>query len=211
MGWKTSAILIDRPLGMRPEELVQRLVEGPASVVRTVSIEEAFYPSATFVSEHGGSTIILDPKWPGAIVELGTSAILTKLLETFADANIVALQLHSVTNYAGFRVFRSGKSVRAFMVAADDGVIVDEGEHVDAELRVLSKHTRRALPDGQPCFVDNSNAEWKLDQLGEEIVFELFRDFFGERPDEGDLFIELPVTEVAHAQPKKGFWQKLFG
>ncbi len=208
MGYKTSAILIDRALGSSPEAFVRRLVGTPCSAVRTVTLDEVFYPKATYVGERGTSTIILDPKWPEPILEGGSSPILSRLFEMFPDANIAAVQLHSVTNYAAFRLFRSGTSVRAFMVASDDGVMLDQGEQLEAEARVFAGFKRVASEDPAPRYVDDAGAEWTLDQLGEELVFEIFDDFLGLRPDAQDDLFDMSVTEIAH---EKSLWRRLFG
>ena len=209
MGWKTNAIPVDCRLGLPPEQLVQRLVGTECAVVRTVTLEEAFHPAATYVGEHGDSTILLDPNWPAPIVYGEASAILTALLALAPEAKIAAVQLHSVVNYSSFRVSHAGASVRAFACSTDDDVMIDEGQPLPAENRVVSKLTRVDTDDGVVEYTDDEGNEFPLDALGEEFVLEIFRDLLGVRPDEDEGLMQIPVTEVRHGS--KGFWRRLFG
>jgi hypothetical protein len=218
MGWKTDAILINRPLGGSPDAFLQRVLGKPCTALRTVSLDVAFYPSATFVGESNGSSIILDPNWPGQIVHREEKSILAQLIATFPDADIAAVGLQSVVNYSGFRFIRAGQSIRAFAVASDDGVAIDEGDELPFEVRALSKYKRVPSKAPQRLYVDDQGEQWQIDQLGEELVFELFRDFFGGRPDFDDDLMEIEVTEISHAaaaepapEKKQSFWRKLLG
>lgn len=218
MGWKTDAILINRPLGGPPDAFLQRVLGRPCTAVRTVSLDVAFYPSATFVGEWKGSSIILDPNWPGQILDRREDPILAQLIATFPDADIAAVGLQSVVNYSAFRFFRAGRSIRAFAAASDDGVAIDEGDALPFEVRALSKYKQLPSKGPQRLYVDDQGEQWQIDQLGEELVFELFRDFFGGRPDFDDDLMEMEVTEITHAsaaapvpEKKHGFWRKLLG
>ena len=120
------------------------------------------------------------------------------------------LLLHSVVNLYGFGIAADGKWLRQRSGASDDGIIVDNGPILSAELRELQrvfphsneKQVQLFWSSGTETLMSGAD-EYTHDAVGENVVFAVMKNMVGFRLDEAssqaELFEAQPVYEVKKA------------
>ena len=105
-------------------------------------------------------------------------------MRTFPHAEIGVFVLQSTVNFWGYAVLADGQKIRVRAGSSDDGLIIEAGEPLAQEMKLLSVSTIEA--DGRRTYGEYEDEPIEEDQMGEEFVFEMAARFFGERLDQAD-------------------------
>jgi hypothetical protein len=118
-----------------------------------------------------------------------------KILDRYAQGEVVALTLHSVVNLWGFSVFKDGNLIRS--ASGGDGEFLgSSGDPLPEEDAILKTYPIETL--------DPEHGG------GEELVFEVARRVFGKRFDEEDLEDVLRCSHYRMAPKARSTWSKLW-
>ena len=194
MGWKASCILSNERapgyLGMMPPhdpQRARRLIEdlglGPCRSRGMTTFDEGIYPDCLVVGAYDGAAVVGDPQIINAGFSPDGDPLLGRALALFPKAAILRVGLHSVVNLWTYAYFEGGRLLRAYGGAADEGVLVDEGEWLPEE---RPHFERSVVRDGQRFFYADINGQMeKFDDsaYGVTLAFEMIGKFFGCRPD----------------------------
>ena len=210
MGWKTACILINERergyLGTLPthdqrtaRELIARLGLGSYQSLGLTDFDYGMYPAEgrLVIGAYPGTAIVASQDLVFGTVTGEKTALLNKLLESFPTAELLVLELHSVSNYFAYACYDQGKLLRAYAGSADDGILIEVGELQPEEEALFVRSTMR---NGVLYFTfADDNEEYTIDQIGEEIVFSLAARFFDAPLDE--FASEDLIVEEFEAQP----------
>ncbi len=190
MGWKASCILINERgpghLGTMPPhdpQRARRLIEdlglGPCRSRGMTTFDEGIYPDRLVVGAYDGAAVIGDPQIIDAGFSPADDPLLGRALALFPKATIVRVGLHSVVNLWTYAYFEAGVLIRAYGGAAEEGVVVDQGEPLPEE----QPHFERSIVrDGERLFyadIGGRMAEFSVGAYGETLAFEVMGRFFG--------------------------------
>lgn len=232
MGWKTSALLIS-PADLVSDALALRFAGvSDLTPIDTVTVEDVFYPDdqRAALARFGGGKVVFGWENLGELVDWGSGEgvdatamfardLPTALAEASHGGQIAYAALHSVVNYYGFALWRDGALVRALAGVGSEGAplpYLSLGAETPCERRTFedlasddigpdsAEEWRRLFTTG-PIEIDDEILSH--DQIGEEIILNLFEDFVGENPSSsqtgGEEFFAQPAT-LYRAETLKG-------
>jgi hypothetical protein len=221
MGWKTSGVLLRGDHLDRVPELFEALGMPGLSPCGEVAAEAAFSSEKPCAGTWNSNTVLfgIHPKTVSAVLERGKRERLGVLNAAISGSESFFFALQSANNFYAWRLSRSGESLR-FRAGSAGGFFCEEGSPLPAERRLLEKYKfeKQAVPNGVkdlsrwrrfwkayrsllsrepkgPWLVEASGTRWSHDQLGEAFLFEILRDYLGERVDESEQWMTLPFTK----------------
>jgi hypothetical protein len=188
MGWKFSLIGIPVESPPDPDRLAQQL-GFPVSVKET-TLDQSLYPAPRLAIGFWNQALLLssEPLTEKLLLDdKGDNR--AEVLSHLPKADVYAAQVHSVSDFYAFALFRNGSIVRRRVGCADEGDMIVEGRPFEWETRHLE--------DG---WFD-----------GEGAVFYFMAPLLGAPFDQTpDEFFETPFRE--YTKPKrKGLLSRLFG
>ncbi len=206
MGWKTNLIIVN--VG-EPDEgkLLTALGYGGAIPQAECTCEAMFPPKSLVIGRYAGCTLIGEPKLPTKILDNPDGEEARRLLNQFSDNTVLICTLHSVVNLAGFCLYEKGVLKRSFAVSSDDGVFANTGSSLPEEDRFLSRFVKSTDTGDHDLYQATDGESFTVDQLGEDIVFEVIARMLGDRPDMGDALF----TAQARTYKRRSFLSSLFG
>lgn len=145
-----------------------------------------------------------------------------RAMECYPEANLLALGLHSVVDFAAFSYYTNGQQVRTF-ACAEGGIIHQSGERLPEE---ESEYENSIERDGKIFFprelLPGEVHEFDISGIGEEIVFnlgarplgrsleeieaDLFETEFFALKESSDSSSRVKSKEKAQAKPFWKFW-----
>jgi hypothetical protein len=220
MGWKASCILINERgpgyLGTMPQHdperargLIADLELGPCHSRGMTTFDQGIYPDHLVLGAYDGAAVIGTPDLIYSSEPMGRNPLILRILKTFPQAAVLPVCLHSVVNLFSYAYFEHGVLLRAYGGAADEGVVVDEGELLPEE----RPHFERSLVrDGKRFFyadIGGRVAEFRAEAYGETLAFEVMARFFGCRlgrvhPRINPL--ELTMESFDRMPPRRWWW-----
>ena len=206
MGWKTNLIVLEGVIHDREALLAAMGRKGAIAKAQSTCGEAMFPPKALTIGTHAGCTLIGDPDLATDVIEKPDGIASTNLLAKFSDRQILVCTLHSVVNLAAFALFERGRLTRSFGVSSDDGVFKNIGEALPEEQRALSSYTQVTDEEGEVVLHDEHGETFGIDQVGEDIVFEVMSRLTGKRPDRDEALLKAP----ADVYSKPSFLASLF-
>jgi hypothetical protein len=177
--------------GLRPDpgaaaDLARRLYPG-AMVTETgdTVLDFALWPfeDELFVGAYGEALIVCDRRLFG--VDDGARALADEIARALPGSTCGVLVLHSVVSGCWFRWYEGDRARRDVFVTAEDGVVVDLGERLPAELPFWTRidETERDVP-----------LPFDYEEYGLELArAHLFGRGIAERGADGFLALELPL------------------
>ena len=189
MGWKTNLIVIEGVVQDR-HQLLKALGYDGASIQRQSTCETMFPSKGLVIGDYAGCTLVAEPRLPTKILDHPAGVEARRLLAQFPDRRILVCVLHSVVNLAGFSLFNKGELQRSFAVSSDDGIFINVGQGLSEEQQMLARYEQVTDDQGEVNYRDTDGEVYTLDQLGEEIVFEVVAGLTGKRPDFDDALFE---------------------
>lgn len=182
MGWSISCILVNERekgyFGLFPQfnhdlaqDVISKLGFGPIRKSSIVSLEIGLSSRKGWfaVGAYEGAVILSGLPEMFGCGEMPSNKILTRVVDVFPTAKVLAIELASVTNYFGFSLYERHKLVRGFAGDADRGIVLDVGEKQPEEAEIISK---------------SNNVDWR--DCGESLVFAMSARFFGLPLDQYD-------------------------
>ncbi len=220
MGWKASCILINgrEPgyLGTMPPhdpERARRLIAdlglGPYRSRGMMPFEEGIFSDHLVVGAYDGAAVIGHPDIVNACLVPGADPMTARIMVVFPQAAVLRVGLHSLVNLWSYAYFERGKLLRAYGGAAEDGVVLDEGDLLAEEKTHFEKSVAR---DGQRFFFSESGGETEMYPacaFGEELVFDVMSRFLGCRLGKDDPRIdpmEMPMESFDRQEPRRWWW-----
>jgi hypothetical protein len=219
MGWKASCILISERepgyLGTMPphdperaRKLVADLGLGRCRSRGMITFEEGIYPDRLVVGAYDGAAVVAGPRIIDPFKPLANESLLPRVLSKFPGAAVLYVGLHSVVNLWSYVYFEGGRLLRAYGGAADEGVVMDEGQWLPEE---RPHFERSVVRDGWRYFYAEINGqmeEFNAPAFGESLTFEVMGRFFGCRPDQGSEVdpLELPMESFDRIGPRRWWW-----
>jgi acyl carrier protein len=217
MGWKASCILINERrtgyLGTMPphdpqraRRLIADLGLGPCRSRGMTTFDEGIYPDRLVVGAYDGAAVIGDPQIIGAGFSPAADPLLGRVRALFPKAAILRVGLHSVVNLWSYAYFEGGKLLRAYGGAAEEGVVVDEGEWLPEE---RPHFERSVVRDGRRYFyadIGGEQEEFSASAYGETLAFEVVGRYFGCPPDQVHTQIdplELTMEAFERVSPRR--------
>lgn len=182
MGWSISCILVNERekgcLGLFPQfnhalaqGVISKLGFGPIrkSCISSLEIGLSSRKGWFAVGAYEGAAILSGLPEMFGCGEMPSNKILTSVVDIFPAAEVLAIELASVTNYFGFSLYKRRKIVRGFAGDAERGIVLNIGEKQPEETKIISKF---------------NNVDWR--ECGESIVFAMSARFFGVPLDQYD-------------------------
>jgi hypothetical protein len=219
MGWKASCILINERepgyLGTLPphdperaRKLISALGLGRCRSRGMTTFDVGIYPDHLVVGAYDGAAVIGTPEILDSCTSLGDERLMARILHLFPQAAVLRVGLHSVTNLWSYAYFEGGRLLRAYGGAADEGVVMDEGQWLPEE---RPHFERSVVRDGWRYFYAEINGqmeEFNAPAFGESLTFEVMGRFFGCRPDQGSEVdpLELPMESFDRFGPRRWWW-----
>ncbi len=105
-------------------------------------------------------------------------------LSLYPEGKLLMLVLHSVVNYFGYAYYENGQLVREYAGSAEQGLISEFGQVQPEE---QTSFANSEIKNGVRIFrveVNGVTEECEVDLVGETLVFEIARKFFGQTFDE---------------------------
>lgn len=203
MGWKADIVIGKSSVDWTPTAattrhdpaaLVRLCAEAGLSRVTILSASDLSYGlrpfnrdeiAITVASGPGGESFaaIGDCTAGGEMVGWhATHPYVQTMVRRFPNGVVVVLELQSVSGYWAFAVYERGRFLRAMSGAADEGILVNEGEPLPEEAI--------AVEDGELC--------------GESLVLEISKRIFGETF--ADIALEQWPCTLFRRKPWWRFW-----
>lgn len=104
-------------------------------------------------------------------------------------------------------MYDKGVLKRCFAVSSDDGVFANIGSPLPEEDRLLSRFVKSTDSGRRDLYQATDGESFTVDQLGEDIVFEVIARLLGDRPDKGDTLF----NAHARAYKRRSFFSSLLG
>ena len=206
MGWKTNLIIINDG-ALDEGKLLTALGYGGAIPQAECTCEAMFPPKSLVIGQYAGCTLIAEPKLPTKILDHPDGEEAKRLLNQFSANTVLICTLHSVVNLAGFCLYDKGVLKRCFAVSSDDGVFANIGSPLPEEDRLLSRFVKSTDSGRRDLYQATDGESFTVDQLGEDIVFEVIARLLGDRPDKGDTLF----NAHARAYKRRSFFSSLLG
>jgi len=216
MGWTLSSIIINPVTAFNAENLLGKLGFENLTEVEAKSYDVVMYPDkeTVYIGNYKDNLIICADNLPLNFFDRSLSDTEKILIDYFPNAEISAVSLQSAINHFGFAVIKKGEKIRVKAGDADIGTAIDFGEPIEQEKELLSKS--KVDSNGQRVYyLDGpSNEPYLENQVGENIIFEIFRRYTGASLDEDDDLLDTSLKgykftsgAFSYDQYFSGTWQ----
>mgnify|MGYP007079438759 FL=1 len=183
MGWKTSMVIVNNYSLFSNYELLHELGYQKLKKIGTQTLEDALYPKdgELFIGRFKNNIIICETDLAYNTLNEKLSNEEFRLNELLKkNTEICGFVLHSGNNIYGYSISQNSKRIRVKAGSSDDGIIIDVGQVLQEEQEVLNEFILVPLKDG---FQELKRTEYAEDQIGEDLVFNISKRYFGERLD----------------------------
>jgi len=193
MGWKAECVLVNESGpgyfgGMPPHRREQASIllaqlypgVGVRAVCDSNLLDELEPPESYFAfGAYDAGCVLSD--WHELIgcATDGSKPIMPRLLSLFANASILVLELHSVTNMFGYALYEKGVLRRVYAGNAEDGVTAEMGQPLPEEEKFFQDSEVRT---GQRFFryrIGDHMEEFDAAAMGETLAFHVAARFLG--------------------------------
>ncbi|MEM9896871.1 MAG: hypothetical protein AAF789_10915 [Bacteroidota bacterium] len=143
-----------------------------------------------YIGTLNGNTIICTQDIPSESLDASMSPAEMEMSARFDQADIVTFVLHSTVNLWGYSIVQNGQKIRVRAGSADNGTILEYGAPLEEEKGLLSQSSINESGERVFKFDDLPNEEFTDDQVGENFVFAISANYFGEQLDHSDKIFE---------------------
>jgi len=197
MGWKASAIIINKPTQVDNETLLTELGFNNLTRIEDEPFEVAINPddNKVYIGSYKNNLLVCASDIPTQFFDENETPIEKTFNRIFPNSEICSIVLHSAINLWGYSVTRNGKKIRARAGNSDDGTFVEIGEPLDEEKELLSKS--KLDENGNKVYVldEFPDETFSEDQVGENFVFLICKRYFDQELDSAhDLLFKTTLT-----------------
>lgn len=197
MGWKASAIIINKPTQVDNETLLTELGFNNLTRIEDEPFEVAINPddNKVYIGSYKNNLLVCASGIPTQFFDENETPIEKTFNRIFPYSEICSIVLHSAINLWGYSVTKNGKKIRARAGNSDDGTFVEIGEPLDEEKELLSKS--KLDENGNKVYVldEFPDETFSEDQVGENFVFLICKRYFDQELDSAhDLLFKTTLT-----------------
>jgi hypothetical protein len=133
MGWKISALIIEKKYDKEPGQITGDLGLGKSVVDREISLRRSLYPNGFCIGFYNENTIITHPSILTDFFDENPSIMEERFLAIFNDVRIIAVGQIEGAGINGFSFIRNGKRIRTRLVGDEEGEIRNFGDKLEFE------------------------------------------------------------------------------
>lgn len=133
MGWKASALIVNKRYENPVTELTKGLGLVESVIDKEVSLNEVLYPDQFCIGFYNTCTIITHAAILNDFFGSTPSKLEKKFCELFNDADMIAVGQIENAGINGFSYIRKGERIRTRLEGEEEGVILDAGAPLPEE------------------------------------------------------------------------------
>jgi hypothetical protein len=216
MGWKSSIIVISNSKTADEKQTLKVLGFSGIEEISSKTFEEVLNPedNEVYIGTYKNHLIICNQELPIHFYEDDLSKVEISFINNFPNTEIATFILNSGVNLWGFSILKGYKKLRVKSGSSADGTIVDFGKEIEEEKALLS-FSKKQKEDTRKFRFENDEEEYTEDQVGENLIFNVSRRYFGVGIDENEELLETKfngykysVFKLNRALEKNKKWYK---
>ncbi len=133
MGWKVSAIIINKKYDKEVAEITQDLGLGNSEVETETTLGKSLYPNNLCIGFYNGKTIITHGSILMDFFDESPSEMEQTFSKVFADIEMVVVGQIEGVGINGFSYIKNGKRVRTKLIGEEEGEILNIGSALELE------------------------------------------------------------------------------
>jgi len=214
MGWKVSAVIINKAGRIADKQLIEELGFVGLAKINDEMFQAAMYPrgNKVFIGVYKDNIIVCNCDLAMQFFEGHENYIERKLSRSFPGSEICSIILQSTVDLWGYFIISKDQKLRARAGSSDDGTFMDIGDPVDEEIDLLNKATIDGSGNRTYTFDDLPDDIFEESQVGENFVFAICKRYFGSALDENDELLDTYLAGYTYRsftseRPSKPWWK----